>query len=251
VDPHTIPALLAALVAEVNRGEPQLVTGLSELIESAACHVTGAQHVGITMADRSNGVSTVVASHRYAVLLDEIQDHHREGPCVSAVWQHATVRIDDLELDERWPHYRRDVLDQTPIRSVLAIELFADGQTTGALNFYAERPHAFTEESVELGLIFATHISLTWAVLRRQEQFRSALASRDLIGQAKGMIMERYRLDAVRAFELLKQLSQRSNIKLVEVAQGLIDAEFPSTTTPTADLAAASHRRQPLGPTTS
>jgi AmiR/NasT family two-component response regulator len=62
-------------------------------------------------------------------------------------------------------------------------------------------------------------------VLRRQEQFRSALASRDVIGQAKGMIMERYRLDAVHAFELLKQLSQRSNIKLVEVAQGIIDAE--------------------------
>ena len=223
--PHTIPAQLATLVAEVHRGKPQLIVGLSELIESAACHVTGAQHVGITMADRGNGICTVVASDRYPALLDEIQHHHQEGPCVSAAWQHATVHIDDLELDERWPRYRRDVLDQTPIRSVLAFELFADGQTTGALSFYAERPHAFTEESVELGLIFATHISLAWAVLRRQEQFRSALASRDVIGQAKGMIMERYRLDAVHAFELLKQLSQRSNIKLVEVAQGIIDAE--------------------------
>ncbi len=97
----------------------------------------------------------------------------------------------------------------------------------GALNFYAERPHAFDQESVELGLVFATHISLAWAVVRRQEQFRSALASRDLIGQAKGMIMERYRVDAVHAFELLKRLSQISNSKVVDVAQALIAAEFP------------------------
>jgi GAF domain-containing protein len=185
------------------------------------------------MADRNNGISTVASSHTYPVLLDKIQQLHQQGPCVSAAWQHATVRIDDLELDYRWPRYRRDVLDQTPIRSVLAFELFADEQITGALNFYAEGAHAFTEESVELGLIFATHISLAWAALRRQEQFRSALASRDVIGQAKGMIMERYHVDAVQAFELLRQLSQRSNDRLVAVAQGLIDAQFPPTNVPT------------------
>jgi GAF domain-containing protein len=233
-DPHPIAVELAALVADVHRGEPQLATGFDELVASAARHVPGAQHVGITMANVSDGISTVAASHTYPVLLDKIQQHHREGPCVSAAWQHATVHIDDLELDDRWPRYRRDVLDQTPIRSVLAFELFAHEETTGALNFYAERPHAFAKESIELGLIFATHISLAWAALRRQEQFRSALASRDLIGQAKGMIMERYRVDAVRAFELLKQLSQRSNTKLVEVAQKLIDAEIPRPDTPTA-----------------
>jgi len=231
-DPDPLAAQLATLVTDVYRGEPQLATGLDELIESAAVHVVGAQYVGITMADRNNGISTVAASHTYPVLLDKIQQRHQEGPCVSAAWQHGTVRIDDLELDDRWPRYRRDAIDQTPIRSVLAFELFNHEQVTGALNFYADRPHAFTDESVELGLIFATHISLAWAALRRQEQFRSALASRDVIGQAKGMIMERYRVDAVQAFELLKQLSQRSNSRLSAVAQGLVDAEFPRTDTP-------------------
>ncbi len=232
-DPHPLAAQLATLVAEVHRGEPHLATGLGELIESAGRHVAGAQYVGITMADQNNGISTVAASHAYPALLDKIQQDHQEGPCLSAAWQHATIHIDDLEHDDRWPRYRRDVLDQTPIRSILAFELFASEKITGALNFFAERPHAFTEESVELGLIFATHISLAWAALRRQEQFRSALASRDVIGQAKGMIMERYRVDAVQAFELLKQLSQRSNSRLVEVAQGLIDAEFPRINAPT------------------
>ncbi len=225
--PQPIAAQLAALVAEVHRGTAPEAAGLRDLINSACEHVPGAQYVGITMADRANGITTVAASHRYPALLDEIQQRYQEGPCASAGWEHATLCIHDLETDHRWPRYRHEVLGQSPIRSVMAFELFADGPNMGALNFYAERPYAFDEESVELGLVFATHISLAWAVVRRQEQFRSALASRDLIGQAKGMIMERYGVDAVHAFELLKRLSQISNSKVVDVAQALIAAEFP------------------------
>lgn len=225
--PQSIAAQLAALVAEVHRGTAPESAGLRDLIDSACEHVAGAQYAGITMADRAAGITTVAASHRYPALLDEIQQRYQEGPCVSAAWEHATMHIRDLETDHRWPRYRHDALSQSPIRSVMAFELFADGPTMGALNFYAERSYAFDDESVELGLIFATHVSLAWAVVRRQEQFRSALASRDLIGQAKGMIMERYRVDAVCAFELLKRLSQISNSKVVDVAQALIAAEFP------------------------
>ena len=70
-------------------------------------------------------------------------------------------------------------------------------------------------------MIFATHTALAWNMLRRDEQFRSALASRDVIGQAKGMLMERFGIDAVRAFDLLKRLSQDSNTPLHEVAERL------------------------------
>jgi AmiR/NasT family two-component response regulator len=66
---------------------------------------------------------------------------------------------------------------------------------------------------------------LAWNMVRRDEQFRSALASRDIIGQAKGMIMERFRIDAVQAFELLKRLSQSSNTALVVVARQLVESE--------------------------
>ncbi len=67
----------------------------------------------------------MATSHRYPELLDEIQQAHQEGPCVSAAWDHATIGIDDLHDDQRWPLYRRDVLNRTPIRSVMAFELFA------------------------------------------------------------------------------------------------------------------------------
>jgi len=154
--PQSIAAQLAALVTEVHRGTAPEAAGLRDLIDSACEHVPGAQYVGITMADHADGITTVAASHRYPALLDEIQQRYQEGPCVSAAWEHATICIRDLETDHRWPRYRHEVLSQSPIRSVMAFELFADGPTMGALNFYAERPHAFDQESVELGLVFAT-----------------------------------------------------------------------------------------------
>lgn len=84
----------------------------------------------------------------------------------------------------------------------------------GALNLYAEHPDAFDTESEDLGFVYATHAALAWNTLRRTVQFRDALASRDIIGQAKGMLMERYRLSADEAFDRLRQLSQHSNTRL-------------------------------------
>jgi GAF domain-containing protein len=223
---HSVAAQLTALIADLQRGDLDLDTDLSQLVESAGGNVPGSQYVGITLARDQHGVRTVAATHPYAAVLDEIQDRHQEGPCLTAAWEHSVVRISDLTVDDRWPRYRREVLERTPIRSVLAFELFADGTAMGALNFYSESTNAFSSESVELGLMFATNIALAWAMRQRIEQFRSALASRDLIGQAKGMIMERHHVDAVEAFELLKHLSQESNTKLVEVARQLIEAEL-------------------------
>ena len=220
-----IAAQLAALVADLRRDSQGVDTELSKLIDSAGRNVPGAQYVGITLAHQK-AVHTVVATHRYPAVLDEIQHHQQEGPCLAAACEHRMVRINDLTVDNRWPGYRRQVLDQTPIRSVLAFELFTNNDAMGALNFYSENTHAFSEESVEVGLIFATNIALAWAMLRRFEDFRSALASRDLIGRAKGMIMERYHVDVIQAFELLKHFSQHSDTKLAEVAQQIIDAEL-------------------------
>jgi AmiR/NasT family two-component response regulator len=100
--------------------------------------------------------------------------------------------------------------------------LFIAGETMGALNVYAEEPNVFGDESRNIGLVFAAHSSVAWNSARRDEQFKNALASRDVIGQAKGMIMERYGVDAVQAFELLRKLSQDSNVPLIKVATELV-----------------------------
>jgi AmiR/NasT family two-component response regulator len=107
--------------------------------------------------------------------------------------------------------------------------LFIASETMGALNVYAEEPHAFGPETRVIGLIFAAHSSLAWNTARRDEQFQRALASRDIIGQAKGMVMERYGVNAVQAFEVLRKLSQDSNVPLIQIATELV-ATAQSTT---------------------
>ncbi|OBH67385.1 response regulator receiver protein [Mycobacterium mantenii] len=223
----TIVNQLVELVNNVGRDQCDTTTGLHELIDNGVHHVTGAQYAGITLAEKRRSVSSVAATHRYPMVLDAIQNRFGEGPCLTAAWEHHIMHIADLYVDQRWLRYRRYALEQTPIRSVLSFELFIDGSSMAALNFYADAPRAFSAESVELGTVYATHIALAWSMMRRQDQFRSALASRDTIGQAKGVIMERFNLDAVEAFELLTRLSQQSNTRLVDIAAALIDAEHP------------------------
>jgi len=198
---------------------------LDELVANLLGHMSCAQHAGVTLTTLNGEVHTLSATDRYPATLDDIQRRQREGPCLTAAWKHHVIRLNDISSEERWPAYCREVAETTPIRSVLAFELFTGEDSTGALNFYAQSANAFDDDSVELGLVLATHAALAWHMVRRDEQFRSALASRDVIGQAKGMIMERFDIDAVHAFELLKRLSQNTNTALFEVAQQLVSRQ--------------------------
>jgi hypothetical protein len=184
--------------------------------------VPGAQHAGITVATRSGTVETVSSTDPVAVVLDDIQRRHAEGPCLSAAWDEQIIRIDDMSEAGRWPRYRRDVLQESPIRSVLSFRLFLERKAMGALNFYAEAPHAFVEDSVAVGLLWASHTSLAWKMTERDHQYRAALESRDTIGQAKGVLMERFDIGAERAFDMLKRLSQDSNTPLAVIAQRVV-----------------------------
>jgi ANTAR domain/GAF domain len=192
---------------------------LSGLITGAAESVPGAQYAGITVRQRRRGIDTAAATHRYPVMLDEIQSRYQQGPCLTAATLQESIRVDDLVRDDRWPLYRGAALKQTPVRSILSFGMFKEGVSAAALNFYAESPEVFDDESVNLGLIFATHAALVWNMMRHDQQFRVALVSRDIIGQAKGRLMERFDIDAAEAFERLKQMSQDANTPIAQVAQ--------------------------------
>lgn len=199
----------------------QVLGGLTRV---ALKSIPAADYAGITLARRDGSVETAWASHPYAAVLDEIQGSVGEGPALSAGWRHRIIRVDDLACDERWPLFRADALARTSVRSLLGLQLTVEKRSMAALNFAADRPTAFDDDDVEVGLMYAAHVSLALLMHQRDQQFRSALESRDLIGQAKGMIMERYGVDAVQAFELLKRLSQTSNVPVAEVAHGIIKA---------------------------
>jgi GAF domain-containing protein len=214
---------IAELVQQLySRPDMDSDTVLAEMAEHSVIEIPGAQYAGITVTRNAKHIDTPAATHKWPIVLDEIQQLHREGPCLSAAWEEKTIHIADLETDHRFPLYRRDALEKTPIRSVMSFQMFIAGETMGALNVFAEQPHAFGQISRDVGLIFAAHSSVAWNAARRDEQFKRALASRDTIGQAKGMIMERYGVDAVQAFEVLRKLSQDSNVPLVRVATELV-----------------------------
>lgn len=214
---------IAELVQNLHgRPDTDADTVIAELAEHAAVEIPGAQYAGITVTRNGKHIETPATTHFYPMLLDKIQQRHQEGPCLTAAWEEKTIHVADLETDDRFPLYRQDVLAETPIRTIMAFQLFIAGETMGALNVYAEEPDVFGDESRNIGLVFAAHSSVAWNSARRDEQFKNALASRDVIGQAKGMIMERYGVDAVQAFELLRKLSQDSNVALIKVATQLV-----------------------------
>lgn len=120
----------------------------------------------------------------------------------------------------RWPEFaaRAHALGA---RSMLAIQLYVTDEDLGALNLHSTRLDAFTDESEQVGLLFAAHAAVAMIGAQQQEQLQTAISSRDLIGQAKGILMERYKIGAQEAFQLLVLASQTTNIKLLDVAEYL------------------------------
>jgi hypothetical protein len=225
---EAIALQFAELLRDLERRQPgDSDAAMRELTERAALALPGAASAGITMALRSGDVQTVSATHPDAEKVDDIQRRNGEGPCLEAAWQQHTMRVDDLTLEHRWPRFARDTLSDTAVRSILSFQLFKDRDRMGALNFYGDHAGAFDDDSVEVGLILATNVAVAWNLLARDEQFRSALATRDVIGQAKGILMERFGVDAAAAFELLRRLSQESNTPLATIARRLTQSLQP------------------------
>ena len=152
-----------------------------------------------------------------------------EGPCLAVITEGLdSLYADDLREDTRWPAFGPRAV-AAGLRSLLAFRLFAD-DTLGALSLYARLPRAYGATDRAAGLIFATHagIALAAAQDRAQEALRAehlagGLVSREVIGQAQGILMEREGITAAQAFDVLCRASQHLNLKLRTVAQDLVD----------------------------
>ena len=189
--------------------------------------VVGAQYAGITVIEADGAVAALGATHHFSSVLDSVQGETGEGPGLSAAREQRVIRVDDLQTDSRWPAFRQIALARITVRSMLCVNLLGDDAPMAALSLLAEAPNAFTDESVEMATMLAAHTTMAWNLRRRQEQFSVALDSRDIIGQAKGMLMERYGIDADEAFALLKKMSQESNVKLSRIAENVVALTHP------------------------
>lgn len=197
---------------------------LQEITNRSVEVVEGVVSAGITLVKRRKIDRTVAPTDEVAKQFDYLQAQTGQGPCLDSAWQHRTVLVDDMLNDPRWPKLAKTVGEESPVRSSVSFELFTQADGMGALNLYADQPHAFTSDAVEVGYALAAHAALSFDAAQRRDQFESALASRDIIGQAKGMIMERFRVNAAQAFNLMTKLSQDSNVPVAKVARQLVES---------------------------
>jgi GAF domain-containing protein len=151
-----------------------------------------------------------------------LQEQFNEGPCLDAAVKDLVVRTEDFQTESRWPQYSRGVCD-LGVRSSISFKLYTGERTAGALNVFSRSPHTFDADAEVIGSILAAHAAAAILASRDSQQLQAALLSRDLIGQAKGILMERFTIDAIGAFEMLRKLSQQMNVRLAEIAQRVVD----------------------------
>jgi GAF domain-containing protein len=193
---------------------------LTALCREAVRIVAGARDAGVIVIGR-RGLETVATTGPVPEQLDGLQSRLDTGPCLSAAREQAVVRIDDIAADERWETFRTAAL-RCGVGSMLCLPLRVDTTVLGTLSLYSDRAEAFTDAEPTVRVLSVLAAS-TLSELRRKENFERALQSRDLIGQAKGILMYANRVDADAAFRLLAERSKATNTKLVEIARSVVE----------------------------
>lgn len=208
------------------REQPDVEETLAS-IASYAQETLDADHVGIHIV-RAKEIETAAATDPVIEMADKMQTELGEGPCLQAVWSHDTFLVHDTAADERWPRFG-PLAAELGLHSMLCVRLFTSEQTLGALNLYSTAVRDFTEDDVAMAHVFGQHASVAFASARREQGLKQAIDARHLIGQAQGILMERFGLTADQAFAVLRRYSQENNVKLRTVAAEIIDTrQLPS-----------------------
>jgi GAF domain-containing protein len=172
--------------------------------------------------------STPVQTDPLAADLDSVQYRSRRGPCLEAYQVGKIVREKISDKTDRWPEFST-VAKKVGVQSVLAVPLVANGQPLGALNLYSKSAVGYDDSVEETAHLFSEQAAVAcanaevyWRTYTLTEHLREALESRDMIGQAKGILMARRNLTPDAAFEALRKASQHRNIKLRDIAEQVV-----------------------------
>ena len=231
-DERTFDERLAGLARALVH-DPGVQATLKRTVTQAASTLDGEVFASVTLVLRRREVETPVYSDDRALRADQLQYELGQGPCLDAVWEQDTFQIDDLANEPRYPEWCRRVVSETGIRSSLSLQLFSDpggAVSLGALNLYAPRARAFDPDSRGEAVALAAHAAIALHSAQTEERLRSGMATRTVIGQAEGILMERLKITADEAFGVLSRLSQEKNVKLRDIARVLVETgEIPGS----------------------
>jgi GAF domain-containing protein len=211
----------AAIARSLGDGKSELAT-LEKALAVAVEIIDGCQHAGISLVMKGRRIETPAATSDVALRGDLLQYELNEGPCLDSIATHETIVCRDLLTETRWSTWGPRVAEELGVRSMLCFQLFTSARSLGALNMYGECTDGFDAEDEAVGLTLAAHIAVALAASREVDTRDIAIVNRTVIGQAEGILMERYDLDAEQAFSVLKRVSQDTQTKLAGVATELV-----------------------------
>ena len=195
---------------------------VSRIVGESVRLVPPARHAGVIVTDADKSLRTVFASDVVPRQLDALQMQMGTGPCLTAARKQIVVRMHDIEADTRWPDFRQ-AAKSCDVGSMLCVPLYIDDRLLGTLSLYSHQADAFREGAEPIARLLATVSAVALADSFQRDRLERALRNRDLIGQAKGILMSRHGVSADAAFEMLRTHSQRTNCKLVVVAEQVVE----------------------------
>jgi GAF domain-containing protein len=201
--------------------EANLQATLDAMARTAVETIGPAKYAGVNLYDHGKFVPQAVAGEP-PLVLDMLQQETGSGPCIDSSRDQVTIRVDNFVTETRWLEYTERA-SALGVASMLCVPLSVDEHQLGSVSLYATDQAAFMLADEYVARLFASQAALALAEAHRADQMRQALSSRDIIGQAKGILMERHRITADEAFRLLSRHSQQVNRKLVDVARALTE----------------------------
>lgn len=229
--PDSRPDDLATALARMARDlltQETVQQTLDRILAYAVALVDGCERAGV-LAVESGALRTVAATDDVAAESDRIQVDLGEGPCLDSTLRDERVyRIADMATDVRWRRYAPRA-HELGIGSAMGFLLYTHEHNLGALNLYGSGRAVFTEQSEHIGWLLASHAAVAFASARSDAQLQQAITSRQEIGEALGIVMERHKVTEQEAFALLRRRSQDRNVKLRDLARQLTETgELPS-----------------------
>lgn len=194
---------------------------LAEIVRAAVALIPGCDEGSVSLVFGRRKVTSEAASGQLPAIVDRIQEELHEGPCIDAAYLELTVRVSDMAAETRWPAFSPRAL-AAGAAGMLSFQLYVEDDDLGALNLFSRVAGAFDDESEHVGRMFAAHAAIAFSAARKQSVLARSIETRDLIGQAKGILMERHKVTADQAFALLVRVSQQQNIKLRDIADQLV-----------------------------
>ena len=219
---HIELAQTFAEIAQELEKQPSLEATVDEAVRQAVELMPGCDYAGVSWLQEGQPIETLASTDDIAALLDKAQFELGEGPAVESLWDGETCWIEDMQAETRWPRFTVRAA-QLGVRSMLSCQLLSPRQTSAALNLYARQTAALDEDSAAIIQVFAAHASIALTHRRTESGLRSAVETRGTIGQAIGILIERHKVSPERAFDLLVRASQRSHVKLRDLATYVVE----------------------------